>query len=298
MVRQMEIDLLAAELDRHLQDPTLCEPTNLLGRSQALAFAAFIRQVARARRHQAEVQALYGQSIRLEQRCEQTNQTLFATTREHIRRGEWRQGALRQELDRYTDYRPVKIGQPHVGYDGLDLLLRGLWQVEPIPPETAIRTAEMVHLEATPARAILELVDRVHFGAGECFYDLGSGLGEVVCLVHLLTGACARGVEYEPAYCAYARRRAVDLALDRLCFINADAQRADLRAGTVFFLFTPFTGALLRAVLDRLATVARDHPIRIAAYGSCARVIAQQPWLRPVDDAYSHEYKLALSESR
>lgn len=56
-------------------------------------------------------------------------------------------------------------------------------------------------------------------------------------------------------------------------------READLSAGTVFFLYTPFTGAILRTVLDRLRHEARRRPIRICSYGPCTPLIAQELWL-------------------
>jgi hypothetical protein len=156
----------------------------------------------------------------------------------------------------------------------------------------------MIHLECTPARVMLELADQHPFADGDCFIDLGSGLGQLVILVHLLTGVRAFGVEVEPAYCAYSRACATELELTDVQFINEDARQADLSPGTVFFLFTPFIGSLLDHVIDRLREVARGHPITIAAYGMCARYLANQPWLKPLDDHYDHEYKLALFRNR
>jgi hypothetical protein len=35
----------------------------------------------------------------------------------------------------------------------------------------------------------------------DVFFDLGSGLGQVPILVNLLSGAAAKGMEFEPVYC-------------------------------------------------------------------------------------------------
>lgn len=294
----MNVKQLQDEYRHYLHDPTLWEATNLKQRAAALAFAAFVRQLARARRHEPEIVALQQATARLEQQCLRINAALFAEARNQIKAGFWHGAILRQELDRYTSYRTGHPGQPHLGSDGLDLLVRGILETEPIPPEETLRTPEMVHLEWTPARAILELVDRVHLTGSDHFYDLGSGLGQVVFLVHLLTGVMATGVEIEPAYCQYARRRAAELQVEGVRFINEDARLADLSDGTCFFLFTPFTGTLLDAVLDRLRVIASHHPITVAAYGPCSRIIAHHHWLQPQDDYYKHEFKLALLRSR
>jgi SAM-dependent methyltransferase len=294
----MNVERLQAEYHLFAGDPLLWEAAGLHRRAQAVAFAAFVRQLARARRHEPELVALQQEIARLEQECLRVNQALFEQARTQIQNSSWRGATLRQELGRYTSYRRGHSGQPHLGSDGLDILVRGILECESIPPEGGVRTLEMVHFERTPARAILELVDRVALTDGDHFYDLGSGLGQVVLLVHLLTGVATTGVEIEPAYSRYARQCAEELQIAGVTFINKDARLADLSNGTCFFLFTPFTGAVLETVLDRLRIIADHHPITIATYGSCSRVIARQPWLQPQDDHYEDEFKLALLRSR
>jgi hypothetical protein len=73
--------------------------------------------------------------------------------------------------------------------------------------------------------------------------------------------------------------QSLNLHLDRVSFLHQDARVADLSLGTVFYLYTPFTGSILRAVLDRLRREAATRPIRISSYGPCTSVIAEEPWL-------------------
>ena len=101
----------------------------------------------------------------------------------------------------------------------------------------------------------------------------------------------------EPAYCAYAEQCAQALNLTRVTFINRDARAADYADGTIFFMYTPFTGQMLQAVLDKLHTEAQTRPIRIAAYGPCTSHVTQQSWLQPtVCQAFDHD-TLALFTS-
>ena len=123
--------------------------------------------------------------------------------------------------------------------------------------------AERIAYQPTPARVVLELLDRVALGPADLFYDLGAGLGHVCLLVHLLSGAQARGIEIEPAYCRYARQQADALRLAGVEFIEGDVREAGLAGGTCYFLYTPFTGRTLAEALDRLAGEARQrlhHP--------------------------------------
>ena len=294
----MDVAKLGLELERFLHDQRLWQPDNLAGRAEALAFVSYLRQVARARRHLPAMVALYEEATRYAQQWTAITEQIVADARHRIATGEWRGAHLRPVLDRYTAYRPGEIGADHLDHDGLDVWVRGVFAPQPAPPETLSRGPEMVHLEQTPARVLLELVDRVSLTSATHFFDLGSGLGQLVLLFHFLTGLPATGVEIEPAYVGYARRRAVDLGDGRVTFLQADARTADLYAGTLFFLFTPFTGDLLQTVLERLCHVAQHHPIHVAAYGSCASPIARQRWLQPLDDHAEHPFKLALFGSR
>jgi hypothetical protein len=139
--------------------------------------------------------------------------------------------------------------------------------------------AEMVFYQPTPARHVFDLVARSALGAGDVFVDLGSGLGHVPMLVGLCTDARATGIEWQPAYVERARAAAAALQLQRVVFVQQDARAADLSTGTVFYLYTPFTGSILRAVLDALRVEAGKRPIRVCSYGPCTHVLAREPWL-------------------
>lgn len=95
--------------------------------------------------------------------------------------------------------------------------------------------------------------------------DLGSGLGRVVMLAHLLSGARAHGIEIQPRLVARAREIAARLSLD-VTFAHGDASETPLD-GSVFFLYSPFNGAMMERVLTRLREVAARRPLRICAVG-------------------------------
>jgi predicted RNA methylase len=156
----------------------------------------------------------------------------------------------------------------------------------------------MIRYEATPAKIILELVYQLQFTPQDLFIDLGSGLGLVVILVHLLTGTSAMGIEYDPVYCAYARARAVELGLTEATFLNADARRADLSNGSIFYLFTPFIDEVFEAVIEKLRRLAKKRPLYICSYGTCTIELAKLPWLQIRDPAMEHDFKLAIFSSQ
>jgi Histone methylation protein DOT1 len=156
----------------------------------------------------------------------------------------------------------------------------------------------MVHYEPSPARVVLDLIDHAGLRPDDVLYDLGSGLGYAVILVRLAGGIAARGVELQQSYNDVARRCASDLGLTSVDVITADVRDADLSDGTVFYLFTPFRGQIMRDMLDHLRTLAAKRPITVCTYGSCTRVVAAESWLAFDDPAMLHEYKLGVFRSR
>jgi SAM-dependent methyltransferase len=107
------------------------------------------------------------------------------------------------------------------------------------------------------------------------FVDLGSGLGRAVILVHLLSGARASGVEIQEPLVRRARARCTELDLPAVAFVHADAADSEL-AGSIFFLYAPFSGETLTRVLRRLEEVARRRPIILCALGL---ELPKLPWL-------------------
>jgi len=116
--------------------------------------------------------------------------------------------------------------------------------------------------------------------AADVLVDLGSGLGHVALLTSMLTGVQGLGIEVEAAYVASAQECAQSLNLNRVRFIHEDARAADLSSGTVFYLYSPFTGSILADVLERLRKESTRRPIRICTLGPCTCTLAQEAWLQ------------------
>ena len=116
--------------------------------------------------------------------------------------------------------------------------------------------------------------------AADVLVDLGSGLGHVPMLASMLTGVQGLGIEVEAAYVASAQECAQSLHLSRVRFIHEDARAADLSSGTVFYLYSPFTGSILADVLERLRKESTRRPIRICTLGPCTCTLAQEAWLQ------------------
>lgn len=164
------------------------------------------------------------------------------------------------------------------GYDWRDELLEGVLQLAPSTTAATV-PADMVAYQPTPARHIFELLAQARLTADDLLVDLGSGRGHVPLLTAICTEAGALGIEREATHVACAQAAADALQLARARFCCMDARAADFAEGTLFYLYTPFRGAVLRTVLDALQREARRRAIRIAAHGPVVATLATQPWL-------------------
>ena len=140
----------------------------------------------------------------------------------------------------------------------------------------------LVGYHASGVAPIVGALFEVPVVPGDVVVDLGAGLGKVVLLTKLLTGATARGVELQPALVARARAAAASLEVE-VQFAHEDARRSNLDDGTVFFLYLPFSGPALSDVLHRLHGVAARRAIVVCALG--IELDREAPWLtrRPAD---------------
>jgi hypothetical protein len=127
--------------------------------------------------------------------------------------------------------------------------------------------ADLIGYHASGLAPICRVVLDVPVVRSDVFVDLGAGRGKVLAIVRALTGARVRGVELQ--------RELVDGAVRGIELECADVRAASLDDGTVFFLYTPFIGAVLAEVLERLHAVARRRAIVVCALG----LTLPCPWL-------------------
>ncbi|NYF90966.1 class I SAM-dependent methyltransferase [Tunturiibacter empetritectus] len=216
-------------------------------------------------------------------RLEAANSELYKAIR-----GEIQLGRGPEALLRWVQASSVEAGggaaASGVGYDTLDELVSGVLQFEEPDAGDVAREPEMVFYQPTPARHIFDLIGGDLIGLGglgaeDVVVDLGSGMGHVPLLVSICTGASSVGIELEAAYVERARQCAQRLNVKKATFFCEDARVADLSRGTVFYLYTPFVGSILRDVLDLLRQEAANRRIRICTYGPCTAVVAEEPWL-------------------
>ena len=169
---------------------------------------------------------------------------------------------------------------PGLGFDSRDELVSGILQLRQPSEPSLQRSREMVPYQPTPVRHILHLIAACELGEDAVFVDIGSGLGHVPLLVSMLTGVRSLGIEVHAAYVACAQECAQSLRLSSVRFIPRDARDADLSSGTVFYLYSPFTGSILADVLKMLRIESTRRSIRICSLGPCTCTIAKERWVR------------------
>ena len=271
-------------LDTLEADLALFEPLRLRERSQALDR---LERAMDFSVHDGDGATDQTRARTLRDRLETLDRAFYDDLREDIRHG----GTRLLQWARQTC--EAATGEH---YDHLDELVSGVLRLPAPSEEVGALGEEMVFYQPTPARHAFDLLRRLSLNADDVLIDLGAGLGHVPLLVAACTGARAHGIEIEPAYVASARVCAAELGLDRASFACADAREADLNAGSVYYLYTPFTGAILRQVLDALAQQAKGRTIRVCTLGPCTSVVAAEPWLD--GDASPCNYRIAVFSSR
>ncbi len=285
---------LVVQLDN---EPSLVEPNQLRQRLEALdrldAYFPYTPQGAPG----AEwiEPELYHRAIAICARLEAVNSELYEAIRCEIRRGSGPETLLRW-INPLPDI--IKdVGGPvnNVGYDYLDELISRVFQFEEPDTEHILRDPEKVFYQPTPVRHIFSLIGLTALSANDVLIDLGSGLGHVPLLVSICTHARSIGIELEATYIDRAQQCAQRLNLNKVTFIQEDARVADFSNGTVFYLYTPFTGSILSAVLNRLRYEAAARRIRICSYGPCTSVIAEEPWLESATTPEPHRIAIFCS---
>lgn len=226
--------------------------------------------------------AVYDRLTAIQRKLEAINDEVYAVIRRDIRRGHGRNGLLR-----WLPHLDAALRLDHSGYDYLDDVITGVLQFEEPEAATVQPTAEMVFYQPTPARHIFDLLERTALTEEDVLVDIGSGLGHVPILTSIWTNAHSVGLEIEPAYVTCARQVMESLNLKRVTFIEENALAADFGIGTVFYLYTPFSGAMLRTTLELLRREANTRAIKICTFGPCTPVIAAEAWLDAVGEAGS-----------
>jgi Histone methylation protein DOT1 len=284
------VESLIGELER---DHSLYEPDRLRRRIEALdQLEAWLVHCESARLVEP---GIYQRTKTIHGKLEAANSELYQSIRREIQRGAGRNVLFQYLAEVGSDW--VSDGlQSREGYDYLDELIGGVLQLPEPGAAAAQLEKEMVPYQPTPARHVFDLIGRTALTERDVLVDLGSGLGHVPLLTAICTPARSIGIELEAAYVECARRSAEALNLNNVTFAQQDVRAADLSEGTVFYLYTPFTGTILRAVLDSLRREAASREIRICTFGPCAPTVAEERWLEASGSVETH--RIAVFRSR
>jgi SAM-dependent methyltransferase len=136
----------------------------------------------------------------------------------------------------------------------------------------------LIGYHASGVDAILRVIAEAPVTPNDVVVDLGAGLGKVLLLTQLITGARARGVEIQAPLVERARAAAARLGAS-VELSHGDVREADLDDGTVFFLYNPFTEPVLGQALARLHEIARRRAIVVCALA--VDLEPRAPWLVP-----------------
>jgi hypothetical protein len=177
------------------------------------------------------------------------------------------------------------LAQPDAERDEWAERLLGIRELGPRAPSAE---RELIGYQPSGVGAVLRLIEDVPITVRDELVDVGSGLGKVTMLVHLLTGARCVGLERDGELLARAEERAAALRIGGVQYVLGDARELAL-PGSVYFMYAPATGSALARVLVQLEEATRGRRVVVCTLGL---ELAHVPWLRerPSDDLFTSIY--------
>jgi hypothetical protein len=126
--------------------------------------------------------------------------------------------------------------------------------------------------------------EQSRLAAGDGFLDLGAGLGKVVMLAELLTGAESVGVEYDRQLCQLGNEACRELGLQGERLRVQDAREVVSFDADVVFMYLPFSGEVLATVMAKLLADARPRylctgALELRRYPELSLAGPPQSWL-------------------
>jgi len=155
------------------------------------------------------------------------------------------------ELQHHFDAQPL-LERDHVVEEVLGIAYPPLEQVE--------LDRDLMAFTPSCYDEIRHAFDATGLGAGDRFLDIGSGTGKAVLLASLLRGATSTGIECDRGLHDVAGASARELRIASTDLIHGDARETPLGDADVLFMYVPFTGKVMTAVMDRIA--AQQRPPR------------------------------------
>lgn len=127
---------------------------------------------------------------------------------------------------------------------------------------------DSVHYEASTYLVIRRFLPALVPGPTDVVFDIGCGMGRVLCVFARMDVQECVGIEVSPELAEIACRNVGNLRGRRapVRVEVSDAATADYSNGTIYWLFNPFGVATMNAVLNRIeeTLVSDPRPVRIA----------------------------------
>lgn len=229
-----------------MDSPPELDELSRLARSEDLSDRSFANGVLRLRyarfpEERAKTKAAYAEARASALR-------IHARTRASLKDGSLRGARLRELLERAGD-----------------ALTEELLDVAHPPLEEMRLPAHHTPYIASGLAEVLHALDVTRLGPDDTLVDVGAGLGKVVMLANLLTGAASQGVEFDETLVREARQSAESLGLERVRIVQGDARTAQLDEAKVYYLFSPFAAEVLESVMERLRRIAERREIFVCA---------------------------------
>lgn len=158
-----------------------------------------------------------------------------------------------------------------------------------VPDDESLQPGGVPYLPAS-VDSILQFIQHARIGPEDVVVDVGSGIGRVCALIHLLTKAKCVGFELQQSLVERSRRRRWGKKGqgEGLTFLHGDAVELTktLPEATHYFLYCPFDAATVERWLTALP---RKRP---AWLGCVDFPLPQRDWLEVVTPAPSAELDL------
>ena len=126
---------------------------------------------------------------------------------------------------------------------------------------------------------LVAMVREAPIGPDDVVVDVGAGIGRVAIVAHLLSGARACGIEIQECLVRLARATAAKWSLDDrddVSFVHGNAAD-EMPEGSIYFLYAPCNGAMLRSVMDQMYESVIDRPIVVCTVDL---ELHDVPWLK------------------
>lgn len=156
----------------------------------------------------------------------------------------------------------------------------------PLGPRTDLtRHDDNVVYESADYAFLYKIRRLLRLQPNDVFYDVGSGMGRVLCVMARRRVRKCVGIELFEPLCESAIRNAKSLRARRspIEIVCGDAATADLSDGTVYFLYNPFGRETMADVLRNISHSLESNPrqIKIVYYNAVHNdLLAATGWLR------------------